>query len=170
VLVKTDPRHPALHFKRVGAFWSARVGLHHRALGARFRRGALVLDRDPRRIRYPGALNDAGGVTRKLASGGHNINSPIRRSLACSNAATALISAPWVRRNTLDQSTGRGTPSGGWFASEDPVTIEDSVFSLGFPGGDGTLTGFSRQGKRSRRSASRPSRAEDSWDRGWREE
>jgi hypothetical protein len=29
-LLKTDPRHPALHFKRVGAFWSARVGLHHR--------------------------------------------------------------------------------------------------------------------------------------------
>jgi len=27
-----DPRHPSLHFKRIGRLWSARVGLHHRAL------------------------------------------------------------------------------------------------------------------------------------------
>jgi hypothetical protein len=27
-----DPRHPSLHFKKIGRFWSARVGLHHRAL------------------------------------------------------------------------------------------------------------------------------------------
>ncbi|NDH94192.1 MAG: hypothetical protein EBZ13_06610 [Planctomycetia bacterium] len=27
-----DPRHPSLHFKRIGRVWSARVGLHHRAL------------------------------------------------------------------------------------------------------------------------------------------
>ena len=32
-LLKTDPRHPALHFKKVGTFWSARVGIHHRAIG-----------------------------------------------------------------------------------------------------------------------------------------
>jgi len=32
-LLKTDPRHPSLHFKRVGEFWSARVGRHHRAVG-----------------------------------------------------------------------------------------------------------------------------------------
>jgi hypothetical protein len=25
-------RHPSLHFKRVGQFWSVRVGLHYRAL------------------------------------------------------------------------------------------------------------------------------------------
>ena len=24
-----DPRHPSLHFKRIGRVWSARVGLHH---------------------------------------------------------------------------------------------------------------------------------------------
>ena len=30
--LKGDPRHPSLHFKKVGRFWSARVGLHHRAL------------------------------------------------------------------------------------------------------------------------------------------
>lgn len=31
-LLKTDPKHPSLHFKKVGRFWSARVGLYHRAL------------------------------------------------------------------------------------------------------------------------------------------
>ena len=31
-LLKRDPRHPSLRFKKVGRFWSARVGLHHRAL------------------------------------------------------------------------------------------------------------------------------------------
>ena len=27
-----NPRHPSLQLKKVGRFWSARVGLHHRAL------------------------------------------------------------------------------------------------------------------------------------------
>lgn len=27
-----DPRHPSLHFKRVGRFWSARVGSDYRAV------------------------------------------------------------------------------------------------------------------------------------------
>ncbi|MGA1802395.1 hypothetical protein [Rhizobium sp. HT1-10] len=31
-LLKTNPRHPSLHFKRAGRFWSARVGLSWRAL------------------------------------------------------------------------------------------------------------------------------------------
>jgi hypothetical protein len=31
-LLRQNPRHPSLHFKRVGRFYSARVGLHHRAL------------------------------------------------------------------------------------------------------------------------------------------
>ena len=31
-LLKEDPRHPSLHFKKVDRFWSARVGLAHRAL------------------------------------------------------------------------------------------------------------------------------------------
>ena len=31
-LLKTDPRHPSLHFKKVGRFWSVRVGLHYRAI------------------------------------------------------------------------------------------------------------------------------------------
>ena len=32
-MLKSNPRHPSLHFKRVGDFWSVRIGLHHRALG-----------------------------------------------------------------------------------------------------------------------------------------
>jgi hypothetical protein len=31
-LLQADPRHPSLHLKKVGAFWSVRVGLHYRAL------------------------------------------------------------------------------------------------------------------------------------------
>ncbi len=31
-LLRQDARHPSLHFKKVGRFWSARVGLHYRAL------------------------------------------------------------------------------------------------------------------------------------------
>jgi len=31
-LLKQNPKHPSLHFKKVGQFWSARVGLSHRAL------------------------------------------------------------------------------------------------------------------------------------------
>ena len=31
-LLKADSRHPSLHFKKVGDFWSARVGHAYRAL------------------------------------------------------------------------------------------------------------------------------------------
>ncbi|MGL9618008.1 hypothetical protein QRQ56_08415 [Bradyrhizobium sp. U531] len=31
-LLKSDPSHPSLQFKRVGHLWSARVGLRYRAL------------------------------------------------------------------------------------------------------------------------------------------
>lgn len=30
--LKTDVDHPSLHFKKIGTFWSARVGLHYRAV------------------------------------------------------------------------------------------------------------------------------------------
>jgi hypothetical protein len=30
--LKQDPRHPSLRVKKVGRFWSARVGAHYRAL------------------------------------------------------------------------------------------------------------------------------------------
>jgi len=32
-LLKSDPRHPSLHFKRIGQLWSVRVGGRYRALG-----------------------------------------------------------------------------------------------------------------------------------------
>jgi len=30
--LRANPRHPSLHFKKVGKLWSARAGLHYRAL------------------------------------------------------------------------------------------------------------------------------------------
>jgi hypothetical protein len=30
--LRANPRHPSLHFKKVGKFWSARVDADHRAL------------------------------------------------------------------------------------------------------------------------------------------
>ena len=32
-LLKENPHHPSLHFKRVGRYWSVRVGSSYRALG-----------------------------------------------------------------------------------------------------------------------------------------
>ena len=32
-LLRTNPRHPSLHFKRIGELWSVRAGINHRALG-----------------------------------------------------------------------------------------------------------------------------------------
>jgi hypothetical protein len=37
-LLKGNPRHPSLQLKKLGTFWSARVGLHHRALASRTER------------------------------------------------------------------------------------------------------------------------------------
>ena len=31
-LLKNDSKHPSLHFKKVGKFWSVRIGLFYRAL------------------------------------------------------------------------------------------------------------------------------------------
>jgi hypothetical protein len=31
-ILKRDPRHPSLHFKKVGNYWSVRIGLRYRAL------------------------------------------------------------------------------------------------------------------------------------------
>ena len=31
-LLKSDPRHPSLHLKKIGVFWSVRIGLRYRAL------------------------------------------------------------------------------------------------------------------------------------------
>jgi hypothetical protein len=40
-LLKRDPRHPSLQFKKVGRFWSARVGLRYRALATEIDDGYL---------------------------------------------------------------------------------------------------------------------------------
>lgn len=32
-LMKADPRHPSIHLKQVGDYWSVRIGLYYRALG-----------------------------------------------------------------------------------------------------------------------------------------
>jgi hypothetical protein len=40
-VLKSDPRHPSLHFKKLGKLWSVRVGLHHRALAIEVESGML---------------------------------------------------------------------------------------------------------------------------------
>ena len=39
--LKKTPRHPSLHFKKVGKVWSARVGIHHRAIATEIEGGFL---------------------------------------------------------------------------------------------------------------------------------
>ena len=31
-ILKENPKHPSLHFKKIGHYWSVRVGIHYRAL------------------------------------------------------------------------------------------------------------------------------------------
>ncbi len=40
-LLKLDPYHPSLHLKKVGKFWSVRVGLRYRALATDVEGGLL---------------------------------------------------------------------------------------------------------------------------------
>lgn len=40
-LLKNDPHHPSLHFKKTGRFWSVRIGLSYRALGVNIPEGVL---------------------------------------------------------------------------------------------------------------------------------
>ena len=40
-LLKDNPRHPSLHFKKVGGHWSVRAGLGYRALGTDVADGVL---------------------------------------------------------------------------------------------------------------------------------
>ena len=40
-LLKADSRHPSLHFKKVGEYWSVRVGRRYRALGRPVSDGVL---------------------------------------------------------------------------------------------------------------------------------
>jgi hypothetical protein len=40
-LLKADPKHPSLHFKKAGKYWSVRVGLGYRALAVEIEGGYL---------------------------------------------------------------------------------------------------------------------------------
>jgi hypothetical protein len=40
-LLKSDTRHPSLHCKKVGHFWSARVGIQYRVFGVNVPDGML---------------------------------------------------------------------------------------------------------------------------------
>jgi hypothetical protein len=40
-LLKADPQHPSLHLKKIGRFWSVRVGLRYRALAVEIEDGLL---------------------------------------------------------------------------------------------------------------------------------
>ncbi|MBI5132163.1 MAG: hypothetical protein HZA66_22190 [Rhodopseudomonas palustris] len=40
-LLKSNPRHPSLQFKKVGSYWSVRVGLRYRALAVEIEDGFL---------------------------------------------------------------------------------------------------------------------------------
>jgi hypothetical protein len=40
-LLKENPKHPSLHFKQIGRFWSARIGLKYRALAIEIQEGLL---------------------------------------------------------------------------------------------------------------------------------
>lgn len=40
-LLKTNPRHPTLHLKKVNRYWSVRVGIKYRAVGVEIQEGLL---------------------------------------------------------------------------------------------------------------------------------
>jgi len=47
-LLRENPRHPSLHFKKVGENWSVRVGLGYRARNRCRRRSPVGMDRHAR--------------------------------------------------------------------------------------------------------------------------
>jgi hypothetical protein len=40
-LLKIDPSHPSLHFKKIGKYRAVRIGLHYRALAIEISEGLL---------------------------------------------------------------------------------------------------------------------------------
>jgi hypothetical protein len=40
-ILKLNPKHPSLHFKKVDRYWSVRIGLRHRALAVEVDDGLL---------------------------------------------------------------------------------------------------------------------------------
>ncbi len=41
ILLKANPRHPSLQFKKIGMFWSIRIGIRHRALATKDAEGFI---------------------------------------------------------------------------------------------------------------------------------
>lgn len=39
--LKKNPQHPSLHLKKVGEYWSVRVGIRYRSLGVEIEKGLL---------------------------------------------------------------------------------------------------------------------------------
>jgi len=40
-LLKQNPKHPSLHFKKIDKYWSVRIGLYYRALAVEIEDGVL---------------------------------------------------------------------------------------------------------------------------------
>ncbi|MBN2895514.1 MAG: hypothetical protein JXK05_06455 [Campylobacterales bacterium] len=40
-LLKENPKHPSLHFKKIDKYWSARVGIYYRVLAVEIEEGLL---------------------------------------------------------------------------------------------------------------------------------
>ena len=40
-LLKKNPKHPSLHFKKIDKYWSVRIGLYYRALAVEIEEGIL---------------------------------------------------------------------------------------------------------------------------------
>lgn len=40
-ILKENPKHPSLHFKKVGRYWSVRIGIHYRGLAVEVEDGLL---------------------------------------------------------------------------------------------------------------------------------
>ena len=40
-ILKENPKHPSLHFKKVGRYWSVRIGIRYRALAVEVEDGLL---------------------------------------------------------------------------------------------------------------------------------
>ena len=81
-LLKANPAHPSLHFKKVGTFWSVRVGLHHRAIAVEADTDLLwfwigshdgydkLLDRKPANMRLQPTAAKGRSKTRKRSRRG----------------------------------------------------------------------------------------------------
>ena len=79
--LKADPRHPSMHLKRIGRFWSVRVGLRHRALAVEASTDALLWVWIGTHAQYDKLLKKAGSqvgdVHPRLGLSVPKIRSPI---------------------------------------------------------------------------------------------